>query len=514
MMGLSHSRRAHTLQSKDHRNILSLPTELLVLILSFLTARDLAIIRGVSRKLRIASEAPSLWKTFVWPFYYTKNEYCVNNLLQLFGCQVKRLMFPHHVTAPNLLLLNVLNYCSNVTHLGLPTINLSLDQLEKVLQGLRNLQSLEIKWVVDISELLAIVGNLKELTIKLWITDLDLGFVQHWVDNWISLRYVPQNLNIVVTNSCYFKSYKDALWKSWLSINPKSPPDCSGHLKLYSTLKVPLNFFPLLPKFQLNFGQAVTSSFVKASNVGLEGLADDILLVTDCVHGGKVTSEEPLVDVSCILIHNIDNLDFVIAFAMCDNLFSSEHLKQLAVVCPNLQRLNLGHSKNCLKSLNGLHFVANFCQNLQGLNLLGVTVEEVENQIRLWEILSDMKLTHLAVELCVLIPSANNEQKLISLFQKCTNLQALEVHDFKHAIRNMSIMSHFPSLIHCIISSAYDCATDLTDILTTCKYLKCLNYSIDDPPPIFDYVETAIAQNSFISTQLQFAAVVYPINLH
>ena len=62
----------------------------------------------------------------------------------------------------------------------------------------------------------------------------------------------------------------------------------------------------------------------------------------------KVTSEEPLTDVSNILNHSIDSLDFVISFTVCDSLFYSQHLAQLAVVCPNLQRLNLDH--NCMWS--------------------------------------------------------------------------------------------------------------------------------------------------------------------
>jgi len=343
------------------------------------------------------------------------------------------------VTPPKLL--NVSQYCSNVAHLGLPTINLTPDQLRKILQGMKHLQSLDIEWKVDIRELLMLVSDLKELTIKVWVTDIGLRFVHYWVDYWISERYAPQNLNIVISSSGYFDSYTDALCNSWLSSNPKSPHGCSGHVKLYNTLKVPLNFFPPLPEFQLDFGQIV-SPFVKASSVGIQGLKDDILLVTDCIHGGKVTSEEPLTDVSGILNHSIDSLDFMITFAVHDNLFCSQQLIQLAVACPNLQRLNLHYNKNCLKHLNGLRVIASFCQNLRGLNLMGISVEEVENQTQLWEILSDMKLTHLAVELCVLMPSVDNEQKLIGLFQKCTNLQALESHESKPVNKNMLILSH------------------------------------------------------------------------
>ena len=74
--------------------------------------------------------------------------------------------------------------------------------------------------------------------------------------------------------------------------------------------------------------------------------------------------------------------------------FDSKHLEQLAVTCPNLQRLDVRNNKSCLNNLQGLQTITSSCHNLQGLNLLGIPVSEVEDQTQLWEILSDMKLTH------------------------------------------------------------------------------------------------------------------------
>ena len=83
----------------------------------------------------------------------------------------------------------------------------------------------------------------------------------------------------------------------------------------------------------------------------------------------------------------------------------SDHLEQLAVACPNHQRLNLKDVDNCLESLHGLRAIVTACKNLQGLNLTGISVSQVESYLLLWELLSSAKnLTHLAVELCTLIP--------------------------------------------------------------------------------------------------------------
>ena len=57
---------------------------------------------------------------------------------------------------------------------------------------------------------------------------------------------------------------------------------------------------------------------------------------------------------------------------------------------------------------------------------MGIPAKYVESQMQFWEILSEMKSTHLAVDLCVLLPCVEEKNQLISLFQKCKSLQALK----------------------------------------------------------------------------------------
>ena len=83
---------------KQSTNLLSLPIEMLVYIMSFLPAgRDLVRQRYVSRKLRTATETPSLWAEFVWPLYDPREERSVMKVLKAFGKHIKRLIFPNHV---------------------------------------------------------------------------------------------------------------------------------------------------------------------------------------------------------------------------------------------------------------------------------------------------------------------------------------------------------------------------------------------------------------------------------
>ena len=212
------------------------------------------------------------------------------------------------------------------------------------------------------------------------------------------------------------------------SLNPKSPAGYSGFVKLYSQLKVPLNFSPVFPEFQLDFGQSITLPFVRASRFGLPYVKEDLLLLTDGTLRGDVVHKASLNnDHSYLVVENqlkstsnqltsnllTSNLKFVTEFSVSfSESFLSEHLQQLAVVCPNLHRLNLQDSKHCLKDLQGLRATASYCHNLQGLNLMGIPVTEVEDETQLWEILTGMKLTHLVVHLCVLSPTRKKQAKI------------------------------------------------------------------------------------------------------
>jgi len=72
------------------------------------------------------------------------------------------------------------------------------------------------------------------------------------------------------------------------------------------------------------------------------------------------------------------------------------------------------------------------------------------------EILSDMKLTHLAVDYCLMLPTEKNKQSLIDLFQKCTRLLALECNTVacstcaKFIEKNISVLSHHLCTAKCL----------------------------------------------------------------
>jgi len=438
------------------------------------------------------SETPSLWRELVWPYHLKGYEGCMNDALKYCGQHIKRLFFPTHMTK----LPRILEFCSNVIQLSLPATKLDPEHLESIIQQLRDLQKLEVQWDTTFKNLLELIGvNLKEVTIQVKVTNSSHNCASHIggsIDSclgyWSLNSYIPKYLNFVTQRHPLFMK---ALWKNWNTLNHSSPGGCTGHIKVYNKPKVSLNLSPVFPAFQLDFGQSVASPFVKANRFGFVGLMNDSLQLTDSTHKGRVVhkvslgvlDENPIVLNEDQLNYSIKNLKFVTDFDISlSGILYSGHLKQIAMECPNLQRLNLKHNKDCLRALDGLHAIATSCCNLRGLNIMNISVEEVENHTQLWEILSDMNLTQLGVEMCILLPAVrSNPEKVVSLFQKCTNLQALETNYFvcKSCMLDKSQieLSYFSSLQHCIISINRRCHNTALQGIISCKKLRCLHYS-------------------------------------
>jgi len=471
--------------------LLTLPTELLVYIISFLTmAQDKITLRYVSLRLQRISETPSLWREFMWPYYHTGDENRVNKVLKVCGKHVKRLSFLDHVRPRKLI--GMLGNCSNLIQLILPATSLNAKELGAVLLQVRHLQRLDIQWYDrNIKQLLEMLidTKLKELTIRLecisWYEKVGRG---SWMHYWLMKNFAPQQINFV-SNILYLNEfYKRTLWAYWVAFNSESPAGHTGQIQLYTNLNSPINS-PALPLLQLDFGRTVVSPYVSASSIGLQGIQSDLLQLTNCtcnstvVHKAAIKDRNDEVKVARGKVNQgITNLIFVTEFiALCGGSFCSEQLEQLAIVCPNLHRLGLQGNKNCLKVLQGLSAIADSCCNLQGLDISNIPIKKVDDQMLLWGILSNMKLTHLAVDFCIIVPTIENKETLNSLFQKLTILQRLESNCVcsaccKGVEKSMSVLSYFTSLIHFTTSIQADHSAFI-EAFNSCRKLRCLNYT-------------------------------------
>ena len=109
----------------------------------------------------MTEETPSLWREFVWPYYDSYDECSVKEVLKVYGQQhIKLLSFPS-CRVPSTRLVKMLQYCSNVQHLSLPSTGLHPEQLRKTIYHMRFLQNLDVKVDGDIKHLLPSIRKLK-----------------------------------------------------------------------------------------------------------------------------------------------------------------------------------------------------------------------------------------------------------------------------------------------------------------------------------------------------------------
>jgi len=286
-------------------------------------------------------------------------------------------------------LVEVLQYCSNVQHLSLPSTKLDPEQLHHM----RFLETLEIKVDndSDIKQLFSVTGGLRELTMFSCFS-----IFNYLITQFLKLEMRPSLFNIIT--SIPFKKFNNFDIKCLIGSATEATTISTGTtttFRVYNSCdKVPIKFSPTLPYFQLQIegsGQ-VTTPCVQLNDFGIIlGLDNGVAMMTDCQYGGRtmcMVRYQPDIDIlsklNSIHVTRCDNFSCVTHFDLSNYRYSfhSGHLEQVALACPNLQIMNLQNCLRCLKSLQGLQAIASHCQNLQGLNLLSVHVSLVEDHMK------------------------------------------------------------------------------------------------------------------------------------
>ena len=305
--------------------------------------------------------------------------------------------------------------------------------------------------------------------------------------HWKEKRFRPPNCNVVADDVIEFLD-------DYAAQLTTIPTGYTANFRVFNAYKVPLNFSPSLPIFQLQIEASgkVTIPCVKLTI----GDFDDLVDMTECQYGGRIMYGLRLRDNYCELVmktiniaksHNIKRVihfDLVHWYSL--EFSDYNYLEQLAIACPNLQRLNLQNCYHSLEILQGLKAIANYCHYLQGLNLLGLCVPKVEARIQLWEILSDMKLTNLAVNYCVVCSEVTSKERLICLLQKCLTIKGIECsgglcNDYDCEKLDTLMLSHFKSLRYCYLRRyEVHSPTIVQDMVNNCKELKCVRIVVQD----------------------------------
>ena len=493
-------------------SLLILPTELLVIILSYLSIQDIIKMQFVSQRFKEISETPSLWKKFVWPDCEPHHMCMVRKILKTHGIRVRQIFLPIHVTPANLL--EMMHYCPKVTHLSLPRYtHFSLDHLEEIVHTMTHLEQLDVftssikydsschKSIIYEKLLKVTTASVKNLTLKFdWEEGEDcFDYVKSIENAMYALEESIQNnhplpsiINLLI---CDHRSLMQSDHEILEYFPASSYTIASLEIGFYVTARVPMDLYPSIPLKKFQFGPAAKPPLIKLSDHGILGLNRDIFYLSNYDHYGKarLSVSPKCYDLDLV---KVEHLRYISNFnSVCNVDFFGvdiypDHLEQLAIACPNLERLNLRSAQNSLQRLQGLRAIVDTCQNLQGLNLIGISVLLMESYLLLWELLSSIKkLTHLAIDLCMLIHINNNcynaadKDKLICMLGNCDSLKALEV--MQYLILNCEVclnvpsaidllLCHFPSLVYVRISLVQTKCTKYA--ITNCHQLKYLYY--------------------------------------
>ena len=497
---------------KPLRRLEELPIELIVYIFSLLpTSRDIVRLRYVSRKIRSISETSILWKNFLWPWYDSREERSVNEVLKTCGTHIKRLNFPSNFLgvskgmAPSTAI-QLLQHCCNVTEITLDTC-LNVNEVQKVVE-MKFLQKLEIcqSKSLLIEPIIVACSKLEELVLKYE------GGVSgyNYLYKWINAGCKPPNLSIIYEMSVDIIMFV----QRWLQWNSQIPAGHTAHFKVFHSWDW-WNYSITFPELQLEFGQNATYPFIEPSNFGLFGFGEDLMLLTNSTINGKVIHQlkKPYIELkeySLITSHlfcNVSTLNFITDFDASRCGLLSSHLEQLSVACPNLERLNLNNNIDCLENLKGLRSIVNQCCNLQGLNLDGIHVRGVQNCIELWELLSEIKmLNRLTVETCTMEHFGKNDtcdqHNFLKLVQKFVYLEYLQLSYSEHNVFSScqyaldeaypQLLAHFPVLVYCYVIGR---PSNVADIITNCKQLKYFGYDVFDYENIPSFLTVAPNQH-------------------
>ena len=363
----------------------------------------------------------------MWPDCVRCEKERLRNVLKASGAHVRRLSFSQNLIQPRALpiisqmtlklikmseMASLLQYCCNLTHLSLSAVDHSVssrvgevleEQLRETIQKMKYLEVLNIHCYGSYQPYLTLKMGLKELTVYAVIrSEEDIKASQNWMRNGFS----PPNLNIVVLDGSIYSTlirFRKFLLPAWARWNSQIPTNHTACLKLYINHKAPLNLFQNAPVFQLRYAATASLPYVQAASLGI---SDKGLLLTDHDGGDEVVHKARYYmnpsHAMCSMIRDNakkNQLQMDNNIANLTELDLSEcnlDFKQITFVCPQLQRLNL--KKNRSLRLEELQVIATHCCNLQGLNLMEISMQDINFCVKVWEILSSMKLTYLSID--------------------------------------------------------------------------------------------------------------------
>lgn len=385
----------------DHCYLTSLPSEVLVAILSFLSARDKLCVRLTCHRLYSFLTDSLFWKSICWKDYFPPREGKAMKCALKFGIiSLTKLS----IFSCSSFKLNGILACTRLQSIILIGFAISQRQIAALLSS-TSASNLEVQieaW--ESKQIFKILAPSKLSSVVLCVSD-NPNIIE-LTEVWSQAGYSPPDVNIRVR---YDSNITLARTHSSLLHVLSSLPPCGHKARLavgYSSIHT-------------YFRQATTQLFCEISNqdFGFEvrqldceklGLSTYGFLLTrpnvatdTCTAAYVNKLYQPLMNKRTL--QDISLIESITELCLAGlKEFSSHHLMLIALNCPNLIRINIEQCTRSLSDLSGLASIASHCQKLQGINFDRIHHCAVENIVKLWEVLAQLKhLSHLRFCYCL-----------------------------------------------------------------------------------------------------------------
>ena len=389
----------------NHCFLISLPSELLVIILSFLCARDKFYVSLTCHHLYFLLSDPIFWKSIVWRDYFPpREEKALKYVIHLGISSLTKLSIFSCGTVAISRFRSVFESCSHLESITLVGFMLSQSQVAGLLLS-ASAKYLEIeipeKECKQITEIVA-ASQLTSVVLHIGRAPNIAMLAKMWSD----AGYCPSDMTLC----CRYNSgvsIDDVQFALVKVLDSLRPCDHKARLAVgYSSIHTHIKQAAMQP-----FCEIVSNNLgFKISQVSCDelGLTKHMLSLTRSdfksrsysagyVHNIRQILPGHSIPQDITLLENITEL----CLANLQEL-SSYHLTLIANSCHHLVRLNIQKCTKSLLDLTGLSDIISHCHNLNGVNFDFIHHHEVECVIKLWEVLSISKhLSHLRFCYCM-----------------------------------------------------------------------------------------------------------------
>ena len=459
-------------------SLLSLPDEILLFIISFLPSRECLSVKSTCRRLQLIASDPSVWHTIAWQYRGPQDDKQLTLALKLSAPQLSKCtlaMVTDYSCAPSKFL-QILKRSSTIASLTIIGCQFTCRQFNAILSTLPHIEELKVQLsftsksaVIDAIEF---ASHLKSLVIMMpypvYYSPLD-QILLAWANGTL---FCPPDIGVQFSADSYHKMPLEliaeclcclilkkepslpptAISLSILSYLLLSPAPHTARLCIYNSPSA-FSSLPEYPSLALEFGPSKppVMPVAQLDCIGLE--EDGHLFLTgnelnsSNYHSGTLYKMPTPHIVPCAVSSIPSSLTHLF-LDQCTSL-NSTNLEVIAEQCPVVVRLSLCGCTSSLKDLEGLGAIAAKCSKLKDLSLLQIHRRSVPCTGLLWEVVSHMHLTCLAVDACMLrplpdadsrgsagnpervsrvpIPSARVTDQIRSILRAMTSLAALEV---------------------------------------------------------------------------------------